>query len=87
MKTHKPLKSKQINREVTLPKYSDDIITARPPEMSYEKYVEIRRNQNNNLKKRVKEGFIFYKSWEKVIDDKNKLTGFIRKFRPFKKEV
>lgn len=68
----------------TLPNYSGDILTARPKKMSYEEYVTQRKLQTKILKARVKEGFIFYKSWEWVED--NLYNKLLRKYKPYVKK-
>ena len=71
-----------MNKEVevvriNVPKFGD-ILTARPENMSYEKYRAERAYQNKRLKKRLK-GFLVYKASEIV---KVGEAEMLRKYQP-----
>ena len=71
-----------MNKEVevvhiNVPKFGN-ILTARPENMSYEKYRAERAYQNKRLKKRLK-GFLVYKASEIV---KIGATEMLRKYQP-----
>ena len=71
-----------MKKEEKLPSYDGEILTKRPDKMKYKEYKELVKSQSKKLKARVKEGFLFYKSWEKVVTNGH-VTDMIRKYPPF----
>ena len=71
-----------MKKEEKLPSYDGEILTKRPDEMKYKEYRELVKSQSKKLKDRIREGFLFYKSWEKVVTNDH-ITVTIHKYPPF----
>ena len=73
-----------MKKEEKLPSYDGEILTKRPDKMKYKEYKELVKSQSKKLKARVREGFLFYKSWEREkIVTNGHMTDMIRKYPPF----
>lgn len=74
-----------MKKEEKLPSYDGEILTKRPDKMKYKEYRELVKSQSKKLKARVREGFLFYKSWEwEKIGTNGRVTDMIlHKYPPF----
>lgn len=64
-----------------------ELITKRPNNIKFSEYQILRKEQSKQIKSRVKNGFLFYKSWEfpqnGFTQEANYIAGNIIKYEPY----